>query len=396
MAEKMKDVKQLNYHALMVLQCLFENTDQYRHLGVKDIEKAIRDKYGYGPSHNTVNVILNYLPSYGYDVRKGNRGNPGFYLNSRYFSDGEILFLIENMKKAKSMSEEDKNDFIYKLAAYLGPEYPGMNANNRVRTGKRNAELTEKISMIDRAIKSNRQLWFDITEEKQRTGGGRVQSNPYRLFERRQEVYLLYSSQGDDGEYYFSQRRVADISNLLVDPEYQAVPMYRVKYYQYINDELLSRVAFESPTVNRNRHLLVRLNGEPGAERDRFRAAIASHFNASNIAFWGQDENEYCYIRDMYGDGELWFFRHYDIATVVWPVSSVKRIRNRIARMHNLYYPENKALDDKTFISIRDAEGEGMENEEDTFDRLKEIIEKLEESRRATGEDIMKKLAEIG
>jgi hypothetical protein len=393
MAEKMKNVKQLNYHALMVLQCLFENTDQYRHLGVKEIEKAIRDKYGYGPSHNTINVILNYLPSYGYDVRKGSRANSGFYLNSRYFSDGEILFIIENIKKAKSMSEEDRNDFIYKLAAYLGPEYPGLNGSGKVKTTKKNGQLIEKISTIDRAIRSGKQLWFDITEEKQRTGGGRVQSNPYRLFERRQEVYLLYSSQGDDGEYYFSQRRVEDISNLLVDPEYQVVPMYRVKYYQYINDELLARVAFESPTVNRNRHLLVRVSGQPGGEREKNKAAIIGHFNSANTLFWQQDDSEYGYIRDMYGDGEQWLFRHYDLAMMIWPLAVVKRFRNKIAVMHNLYYPEKEKLREDEPISIADGENLDPENDVDTFDRLKEIVEKLDETRQTTGKDIIEELS---
>ncbi|MBR0137484.1 MAG: recombinase family protein, partial [Erysipelotrichaceae bacterium] len=258
MAEKMSDVKKMNYHALMILQCLFEHSDQYRHLSLKEIERLIRERYGEGPSHNHINKILHYLPEYGFDVKKGTRANPGFYLNSRYFSNGEILYLIEVLKK-KIVYAEDRNEFISKLYSYLGPEMSDTNKREYVKKRKQDKNLAEKIETIDKAIRTDRQLWFD--EGLFSVGGKttRIQSNPYRIIEKGGTVSLLYGMEDEDGECYLYLKSLDKMRNFYIDPDYKIIPIYKAKNSQRLNEKLLSGMHGGRITGESFRYLILRI-----------------------------------------------------------------------------------------------------------------------------------------
>ena len=364
MPEKMKDVKQLNYNALMILQCLFENSDQYRHLSLKEIETIINQKYGYGPTHNTINKILHYLPDYGFDVRKGTRANPGFYLNSRFLSNGEVLFLIESLKKTRSMSMTDKQEFIDKLNKYLGPEFSDVNKRDFLKGKQADKDLMEKIEIIDEAIKKNRQLWFTVPEEYLVVKGDlaiarrlaaeagmkfeepvrRIQSNPYKVFMREGKVYLLYSSQTEKERYPLMQREVAELSKLWIDPDYEIVPIYRADDYEMVDDELLEKAEGLYPTGNKNLIYKVRLGDSDGNNwSSRAYFQIMEKFR-DNVEFVEEDGISYAIIRDLYGEAQEFFFRHVGYGCIVSPPAAVKQIRRRVAALHNAYFPEEERL----------------------------------------------------
>ncbi len=386
MPEKMNDVKQMNYNALMVLQCLFENSDQYRHLSLKEIEKTINKKYGYGPTHNTINKILHYLPDYGFDVRKGTRANPGFYLNSRFFTNGEVLFLIESLKKTRSMSAEDKQQFIDKLNEYLGPEFADVNQRDFLKTKKKDKDLVEKIEIIYEAIKKDRQLWFSVPDEYLVVKGDmaiarelaakngmpfeepvlRIQSNPYKVFMRDGKVYLLYSAQTEKGRYPLMQREVSELSVLWIDPDYEIVPIYRVDDYEMVDDELLDKTDGLYPTGNKNLIYKVRLgdNDEKNKHARNLvvmqRGRIREKFK-DNVEFVEEDGVPYAIIKDIYGEAKEFFFRHVRYGCVVSPPSAVKQIRRSVAAMHNAYFPEKEQIPEAYELRryLEEALGEG-------------------------------------
>ncbi len=371
MSEKMNDVKQMNYHALMILQCLFENTDQYRHLSLKEIEKKIREKYGDGPSHNHINKILHYLPDYGFDVRKGTRANPGFYLNSRYFTNGEILFLIESLKKTKSMDMSDKQEFIDKLSEYLGPEYSDMNKRDYLKSKKNDKDLVEKIEIIHDAIKLNRQLWFTVPDDYLVVKGDmeiaralarkqgipveepilRIQANPYKVFMKEGKVYLLYSSLNDEGRYPLMQREVDELTKLFIDPDYEIVPIYKAEDYKMVNDELLEKTEGLYPTGRKNVIYKVRLGDPDKNNRNTSQliayqeAQIKSKFK-KNVEFVEEEGSHFAVIKDVYGDAQEFFFRHIRYGCIVSPPAAVRQIRRSVAAMHNAYFPENEQIEE--------------------------------------------------
>ena len=383
MAEKMSDVKQMNYNALMVLQCLFENSDQYRHLSLKKIESMIRDKYGYGPTHNTINRILHYLPDYGFDVLRGNRSNPGFYLNSRYFSNGEILYVIESISKTKSMSDEDKHTMISKFKAYLGPEFSDLDTERPVSSKGEGEQVIDNIEKINDAIKRGNVLHFSYYRDSKSEEEVRVESSPYRVFDRKGKLYLLYGSERN-GEFYLLQIKVSDMFKLLVDHVYKSTPMFKARNYQYIDDILLSRVDTENPARRYNYHLLVEIPDKQQIEKNGFwlikgkplsteqcRKTLESHFGKNNILFMENSGKSYAMIRDIYGDGANYMFLNYQLGRIVWPKKEVKLAQIRIAKLYNLYNQDREPLEDNIFISIADAEGEQIGNEEDWFEKLK-------------------------
>ncbi|MBQ6655142.1 MAG: hypothetical protein IJM79_06440 [Erysipelotrichaceae bacterium] len=389
MAEKMNDVKLLNYNALMVLQCLREYSDQYRHLGVREIEALIKGRYGYGPTHNTINKILHYLPDYGYDVKKGTRSNPGFYLNSRYFTNGEILYLIEYLKNDKHLSKDDRIAFVRKLSSYLGPEFVELNERSYLKKGKKDKSETEKIAIIDEAIKKGSVLYFDYCPDSKTGEKIRVDSSPYRIFEKKHRMYLLYGWQQND-DFYLLQVKISEISNLYVDPVYKSRPMYMARNYQYIDDSLLARVETSNPSRRYNYHLLVELPDEQQIEKNSFHMlkgrpasgrqclkTLEAHFGENNVIAFEGRQKTYALIRDIYGDGADYMFAHYQLGKIIWPQAQAKLAKIKIAKLHNLYQPEEEPLDDNLFISIRDSEGELIGNEEDWFEKLK--AEKPEE-----------------
>ncbi len=344
MTEKMSDVKQLNYNALMVLQCLFENTDSIKHLSLKEIEATIRGKYGYGPSHNTINKILQYLPDYGFDVRKGTRANPGFYLNTRYFSDGEIIYLIELFKNSKSFRGKEKERFLQKLHQYLGPSFQEM--DDAELTERKNKDLAKKIETINTAIKTGKQLWFDVPGIERLHQKNRVQSNPYKVFERNGEICLLYGTE-EEGEYRLKQMKIRGISNLFIDPNYVIVPMFKAKNADLIDDVSLSRLSPGEPDRHINDRLLIKLTPQEDRNKREYlngrfeQNIIRDYFGDKNIQFFEKEEQRYAYIRDVYGDGEEWFFHRYYLGMIIWPEKAVRRMLSRIKPLYEMYSKDN-------------------------------------------------------
>ncbi len=362
MTKKMNDVRQLNYNALMVLKCLFENSDQYQHLSIKKIESLLKEKYGQGPTHNTINKILHHLSDYGFDVHKGDGRNPGFYLNSRFFTNGEVLFLIESLKKTRSMNEEDKQQFISKLNRYLGPEYAGINNKNTMKAVESDKSVLEKIEIINQAIKSNHQLWFTEPEpylvvpgdmavvkmlmEKDGLPFGepdtRIRSNPYRVFMKKGEAYLLYSAESEDGSLPLMQRRVSELNKLYVDHEYEIVPIYRAEDHQMVNDRLLDRTEGLYPTGNRNAMIKVQL-GRCGFNVGEQHIKLSDQFR-ENVSFLNEDGISYALVNDIYDDAEEFFFQHPSCGQIVAPGQMVKRMKRRIGALYNEYFPDNEPI----------------------------------------------------
>lgn len=380
---RMNDVKQMNYNALMVLQCLFENSDQYRHLSLKKIEELIRNKYGFGPTHNTINKILHYLPDYGFDVKNGSRSNPGFYLNSRYFSNGEILYVIESIRKTRSMSDEDKQGMINKFKTYLGPEFSDLDTETAVSVKGKGEQIINNIEQINDAIKKGSILHFSYYSDPKLKEEIRVESSPYKLFERKGELYLLYGCERF-GEFYLLQIKVSAMFKLLVDHVYKSTPMFKARNYQYIEDRLLSKVDTENPARRYNYHLLVEMPDKEQVKKNEFwlikgkpisteqcKKTLESHFGKNNIMFIEADGKSYAMIRDIYGDGSNFMFLNYQLGKIVWPKEETKLAQVKIAKLYNLYNQDKEPLEDNIFISIADAEGEQIGNEEDWFGDLK-------------------------
>ena len=391
MAEKMNDVKQVNYNALMVLQCLFENSDQYRHLSLKEIETIINQKYGYGPTHNTINKILHYLPDYGFDVKKGTRANPGFYLNSRYFSNGEILYLIESIKNIRNMSAEDKNEWINKMSSYLGPEYSDINKRDFIKKKGKDGVQTDKISIVDKAIKSNRQLWFDYGPFVSGAKPVRIQSNPYKMIDNGGLVRLLYGAEDENGDYYLYLTDLSSISNLYIDHEYAIIPIYKAKNNQNINDKYLY-ISLGGKLRNSNfRYLILKFtdynssserftrkgnSGFPVMNIDYRKAVLEDRFGSKNIRFFDEDGIQYAVLMtpeyNIYAT--KWLLSNTSVATVVWPQEAVNWIRAEIAKNFNDYYPEKDALNEKQERNLYNTEGGCLDTSSDIVQQSRQII----------------------
>ena len=385
MSEKMKDVKQLNYNALMVLQCLFENSDVYRHIGLKEIEELIKNKYGYGPTHNTINKILHYLPDYGFDVRKGTRANPGFYLNSRFFSNGEVLFIIESIRKTKAMTSKDKDNLISKFKLYLGPEFIDIDNQQNIDSKGMEPEIINKIEIINEAIKKEKILQFAIRES-----GKKVKSSPYRIFERRGGIFLLYGLERDS-EVYLLQVDLNEISNLKVNDKQNRTPIFKARNNQLVDERLLANYDKTHVTERYNHHLLIELPNDkqiiknmnffvPGVpvSTASCRKTLEKHFGKNNTIHIDDYGTEYLLVRDIYGNGETFMLDNYQLGKIVWPKAQEKIMKIRIAKLYNLYNQDKEPVEDDISISIAETEGEHTGNEEDWFSILK--AESLDES----------------
>ena len=391
MSEKMNDVKQMNYNALMVLQCLFENSDQYRHLSLKEIERIINEKYGYGPTHNTINKILHHLPDYGFDVRKGTRANPGFYLNSRYFSNGEVLYLIESINNTRNMSVKDKSEWVSKLSAYLGPEYKDINKRDYIEKKGKDREQIEKIEIIDKAIKSDRQLWFDYGPFVKGKKPERVQANPYKIIDNEGNVRLLYGAEDENGDFYLYLTALSCISNLYIDHEYMIMPIYKAKNSEKINDEFVYNSRGGKIKSTNFRYLILKftdyasssdrfnrksLSGMP-FEKVKYRKNILEYnFGSKNVRFFDEDGIQYAVLMtpEYNMDATEWFLAHTSVATIIWPQDAVDWIRKEIAKNYNDYYPEMEALDEKQEINLRNTEGGQLDDKVDIIEQCRKIV----------------------
>ena len=214
-----------------VLSVLKKYTDETHLLTQEEIGKFVEKEFGMYCERKTAAANMLALEELGYDIIKVD--GKGYYLGSREFEKGEILFLIDAIFSSKIISSKQAEDLALKLTSFFS-KYENKNFNyihksNQVsRTDLKQIFYT--IEEINNAIESKKKIRFTYqkTTYSKQESVKKYTVSPYFMANSQGKYYLVCNMDNINDISNFKIEKIKDIEILGED----AYPVNKIEGYE--------------------------------------------------------------------------------------------------------------------------------------------------------------------
>lgn len=178
---------------LRILQILETESDEAHPMTQGEIADRLERGYGITVERKAIGRKLSLLGEAGYDVRR--KGNDGFYLAEREFTDGELRLLMDGVLSCRSIPERYAREMADKLREMGGPvlrkETKGLRAAGTYHTDRREVFLT--VETLGSAVCAERKVRFRYIASE---AAGEIAVSPYHLTAAGGGYYLIGKADG--------------------------------------------------------------------------------------------------------------------------------------------------------------------------------------------------------
>lgn len=200
-----------------VLSILKEYSDENHPLTQEEIGKMVESKFGMYCERKTAASNIEALSELGFDIIKVDR--KGYFLGSREFETGEILFLLDAIFSSKIISYKQAESLSKKLLSFLS-KYENKNYNyiyksNQVsRTDLKQIFYT--IEQINEAIKLKKKIKFSYHKNSlNKTSNEKIHIvSPYSMVNSQGKYYLVCNKDSLNNISNFKIEKIKDVEIL--------------------------------------------------------------------------------------------------------------------------------------------------------------------------------------
>lgn len=189
----------LQARTLLILQYLWDNTDEAHTVSLADITKHL-ESHGITADPRTLRKDIAQLTDFGIDIVVDRRVQNRYHIASRHFEAPEVKLLIDAVQSSRFITNKKSKALIQKLAAFVAPNQKQV-LKRQLYVDARPKSVNESIYLtVDRiqtAIAEKKKIsfqYYDYTPEKKRTlrHDGQVYSvSPYALIWNNDAYYVV-------------------------------------------------------------------------------------------------------------------------------------------------------------------------------------------------------------
>ena len=204
---------------LYVLTCLYESDERHT-LNATQIVKRLSKEYGITTERKSVCRDIATLKSFGHDIIADPDKRRGWYYGKRRFSTWQIRLFIDALAAAAFIPKNEFSRLANKLIENLGPDDKDMFeraikpiCNTRKVIDSKIKDVLEEILnsvALDRAIEFQIYTYNKTFKHVLRRGSKVYKADPYALFMRDNQYYLVGVMEGEKELRCFRLDRIAN------------------------------------------------------------------------------------------------------------------------------------------------------------------------------------------
>jgi len=313
-----------------VLEILKKYSDENHILTQDEIGRLVESEFGMYCERKTSAANIEALLELGYDIIKIDR--KGYYLASREFEKGEVLFLLDAIFSSKIIPYKQAENLSKKLLSFLSKyenkEFNYIYKSNQIsRTNLKQIFYT--IEQINEAIKQKKKITF--LYQKNSFNKNMLEKthivSPYFMSNSQGKYYLVCNKEGLNDLSNFKIEKIKDI--IILDE--LAYPIEKIEGYEKGLD--ISKYTNENIYMFSGKTISAKLKIEDESIIDY----IYDWFDKNNTLISKKDGEIFADIRVNESALVYWALQYGENVEVVEPQSTREKIANIVSKMYKKY-----------------------------------------------------------